>query len=68
MERAQAVELLTSHGYKAVIEDNIPMIYLPEMPQREFNRKVQEIDSLLRDNGYGRSYGWKFLQANEIKR
>jgi hypothetical protein len=68
MEREQTVELLTSRGYKAVIEDNIPMVYLPEMPQREFNRKVQEIDSLLRDNGYVRSYGWKFSQANEIKR
>jgi hypothetical protein len=68
MDKEQVVELLRVNGYKVTIEDNIPMVYLPEMQRKEFNRQVEEIYSLIRGNGYYRSYGWKFSQANEIKR
>jgi hypothetical protein len=62
MKKEQVVELFRSHGYTVAIEDGIPIVSLPEMSQREFGKRIKEIRSLLKDNGYNQSFGWRIKQ------
>ena len=55
----QAVELLKEHGFEARIEDNLLYVHLIVKNQKELNRQAQEIDKMLKENGFNRSYGWK---------
>jgi hypothetical protein len=63
MKKEHVVELLKSHGYTVAIEDGIPIVILPGMSQRELGKRIKEIRSLLKDNGYNQSFGWKVKQS-----
>ena len=59
LEKEKAVELLKEHGFEASIEDNLLYVHLIAKSQKELNRQAQEIDKILKENGFNRSYGWK---------
>ena len=59
LEKEKAVELLKEHGFESSIEDNLLYVYLIVKSQKELNRQAQEIDKILKENGFNRSYGWK---------
>ena len=59
MDKSQAKALLESNGYVAEIENGLLYVHLIVKSQKELNRKAQEIDKILKENGFNRSYGWK---------
>ena len=59
LEKEKAVELLKEHGFEASIEDNLLYVHLIVKSQKELNRQSKEIDKILKENGFNRSYGWK---------
>ena len=59
LEKGKAVELLKEHSFEASIEDNLLYVHLIVKSQKELNRQAQEIDKILKENGFNSSYGWK---------
>ena len=59
MDKSQAKSLLESNGYVAEIENGLLYVHLIVKSQKELNRQSQEIDKILKENGFNRSYGWK---------
>ena len=59
MDKTQAKALLESNGYVAEIENGLFSVHLIVKSKKELNRQVQEIDKILKENGFNRSYGWK---------
>ena len=59
MDKTQAKALLESNGYVAEIENGLLYVHLIVKSQKELNRKAKEIDKILKENGFNRSYGWK---------
>ena len=59
MDKTQAKALLESNGYVAEIENGLLYVHLIVKSQKELNRQAQEIDKILKENGFNRSYGWK---------
>lgn len=57
MERSKAVELLEKSGYDIDSSNNIPTALVTCTTRKEFDRKVQEIEKLLKNNGYNSSFG-----------
>ena len=59
MDKSQAKALLESNGYVAEIENGLLYVHLIVKSQKELNIQAQEIDKILKENGFNRSYGWK---------
>ena len=59
MDKSQAKALLESNGYVAEIENGLLYVHLIVKSKKELNRQSQEIDKILKENGFNRSYGWK---------
>ena len=59
MDKTQAKALLESNGYVAEIENGLLYVHLIVKSQKELNRQAHEIDKILKENGFNRSYGWK---------
>ena len=59
MDKSQAKAFLESNGYVAEIENGLLYVHLIVKSQKELNRQAQEIDKILKENGFNSSYGWK---------
>ena len=59
MDKTQAKALLESNGYVAEIENGLLYVHLIVKSQKELNIQAKEIEKILKDNGFNRSYGWK---------